>query len=381
MMAEFSLNVDEIKEDVETTIKDEEKKLENSNLKNQAQDNAVAIFDADLDNPQEREAILKPLDNFGLNEMTKSAAHNEMLATRFVDLTKGGKESDAISENLLELNRQVKDLDPSKVDFAKKGVLGNLVNPVRKYFAKYEKAEVAISDIVESLEKSSKVLQNDNTTLLNEENYLREVTNKLLADIELAKQMDQSIEAQIQTAMIEGVDENKIAFVREEILFPLRQRIMDMQQMIVVNQQGIVSLNVIRRNNKELIRGVKRAQNVTVSALRTGVMVASALYDQKIVMDKINILNSTTENIIESTSHMLKEQGSEIQKHSAETMISPEVLKASFSEALQAIQDVSTYKEQALPKMKETIDMFSDLADEGQKVVEKIETSNNNILE
>ena len=379
-MAEFSLDVDEIKKDVETSLKDEEEKLENSNLKDQAQANAVAIFDTDLNNPQERENILKPLDNFGLNEMTKSASHNEILATRFVDLTKGGKEADNISEKLLELNSQMKDLDPSKVDFAKKGVFGNLVNPVRKYFAKYQKAEVAISEIVESLDKSSKVLQNDNTTLLNEENYLREVTNKLLADIELGKQMDASIEAQIQTAEIEGVDEEKIAFVKEEILFPLRQRIMDMQQMIVVNQQGIVSLNVIRRNNKELIRGVKRAQNVTVSALRTGVMVASALYDQKIVMEKINILNQTTENIIESTSHMLKEQGSEIQRHSAETMISPEVLKASFAEALQAIEDVSTYKEQALPQMKETIDMFSDMAEDGQKVIAKIETSNDNLI-
>ena len=380
-MSEFSLDVNEIKKDVETSLKDEEEKLENSNLKNQAEINAVAIFDADLNNPHEREEILKPLDNFGLNEMDRSAARNEMLSARLVDLTKGGKDADNIGDNLLELNRQMKDLDPSKVDFAKKGVLGNLVNPVRKYFAKYEKAEVSISHIIESLEKSSKVLQNDNTTLLSEENYLREVTNKLLADIELGKQMDSSIEAQIQTAEIEGVEEEKIAFVREEILFPLRQRIMDMHQMVVVNQQGIVSLNVIRRNNKELIRGVKRAQNVTVSALRTGVMVASALYDQKIVMDKINILNSTTEHIIESTSHMLKEQGSEIQKHSAETMISPEVLKASFSEAIQAIEDISTYKEQALPKMKETIVMFSDMAEDGQKVINKIETTNDKLLE
>lgn len=380
-MAEFSLDVDEIKKDVETSIKDEEEKLENSNLKNQAQDNATAIFDADLNNPQEREKILQPLDNFGMADMSKSASHNEMLSTRLSDLTKGGKEADNIGEKLLELDQQMKDLDPSKVDFAKKGVLGNLVNPVKKYFAKYEKAEVSISHIIESLEKSGKVLQNDNTTLLSEENYLREVTNKLLADIELGKKMDESIEAQIQEAELQGVSEEKIAFVREEILFPLRQRIMDMQQMIVVNQQGIVSLNVIRRNNKELIRGVKRAQNVTVSALRTGVMVASALYNQKIVMDKINILNQTTENIIESTSHMLKEQGSEIQKHSAETMISPEVLKASFSEALQAIEDVSTYKTEALPKMKETINVFSDLAVEGQKVVDKIETSNKDLLE
>jgi len=380
-MAEFSLDVDKIKNDVETSLKDEEKKLENSNLKDQAQENAVAIFDADLNNPHEREEILKPLDNFGLKDMNKSATKNEMLSTRLVDLTKGGKDADNIGDNLLELDRQMKDLDPSKVNFAKKGVIGSLMNPVRKYFAKYEKAEVAIADIVESLDKSTKVLQNDNTTLLNEENYLREATNKLLADIELGKSMDESIEAQIRTAEIEGVDEEKIAIVREEILFPLRQRIMDMQQMIVVNQQGIVSLNVIRRNNKELIRGVKRAQNVTVSALRTGVMVACALYDQKIVMDKINILNETTEHIIESTSHMLKEQGSEIQKRSAETMISPEVLKESFSEAIQAIEDVSTYKEEALPKMKETIEMFSDMAEDGQRVVNKIETSENNLIE
>ena len=380
-MAEFSLDVDGIKEDVEKSLNEEKVKLENSNIKNQADENAVAIFDADLNDPQQREGILKPLDDFGLGDMSKSAAHNEMLSTRFVDLTKGGKESDNIGEQLMELNRQMKDLDPSKVDFTKKGVIGNLVNPVRKYFARYEKAEGAISDIVESLNKSSKILQNDNVTLLNEETYLREVTNKLMADIELGKQMDASIEAQIQSAEIEGVNQDKIDFVREEILFPLRQRIMDMQQMIVVNQQGIVSLNVIRRNNKELIRGVNRAKNVTVSALRTGVMVASALYDQKIVMDKITILNKTTENIIETTSHMLKEQGSEIQKHSAETMISPDVLKASFAEALQAIEDVSNYKVQALPQMKETIDMFSDMAQDGQKVVEKIETTNNSMIE
>ena len=375
-MAEFSLDIDEIKNDVETTFKQEEKELENtSNLKDQADANAVAIFDADFNNPQDRDNILKPLEDFGLSDMSKSASRNEMLATRFVDLSKGGKESENISDKLAELDRQMKDLDPGKVNFGKKGVLGNFLNPVRKYFEKYEKAEVAISNIIQSLDNSSKVLQNDNTTLFNEENYLRDVTKKLMADIELAKKMDDSIEAQIRDAELKGIDNEKIDFVREEVLFPLRQRIMDMQQMIVVNQQGIISLNVIRRNNKELIRGVNRAKNVTVSALRTGVMVASALYDQKLVVDKINILNSTTSDIIETTSHMLKEQGSEIQKQSAETMISEDVLRSSFAEALQAIQDVSTYKQQALPKMKETINLFSDMAEDGQKVVEKLENT------
>ena len=42
---------------------------------------------------------------------------------------------------------------------------------------------------------------------------------------------------------------------------------MDMQQMIVVNQQGIIAIEVIRRNNKELIRGVDRAKNVTIFSI------------------------------------------------------------------------------------------------------------------
>ena len=202
-MAEFSLNIDEIENEVNDTLKKEQVKLENSNLKSQAENNAVAIFDADLNNPTERENIMKPLEDFGLNDMARS------------DLEKGGTESENIGDKLSELNLQMKDLDPSKVDFTKKGVFGDLFNPVRKYFSRYQKAETAISQIIASLDNSSKVLQNDNTTLVAEENYLREVTKKLMADIELGKQMDESIEMQIQKAEIDGVDPEKISFVKE----------------------------------------------------------------------------------------------------------------------------------------------------------------------
>lgn len=375
-MAEFSLNVDEIEEEVQKTIKVEEEKLEDSNIKDQAKDNAVAIFDADFDDPTQRDSIVKPMESFGLADIRKSNATNDLLSTRMVDFAKSGSNANTVGEQLAELNLQLKDLDPSGIDFAKKGILGKISDPVRKYFNKYEKSEVVIANIIKSLDKSRTVLENDNTTLLAEEDELRAITKKLMTDIELGKKMDESLEEQIREAEINGVDPDKIQYVKEEILFPLRQRVMDMQQMIVVNQQGIVSLNVVRRNNKELIRGVDRAKNVTVTALRTGVMIASALYDQKIVMEKIGILNKTTENIIQANAKMLREQGAEIQKQSAETMISPEVLKAAFNDALQAVEDISTYKEQALPKMKETIEMFNDMAVDGQKVVDRLETKN-----
>ena len=377
IMSEFSLNVNEIKEEVDKSLKEEEEKIANPAIKKQADDNASAIFEANFDDVAARENILKPLDDFGLNAINRSANKNNLLTTRFVDIAKGGDEAANVGEKLEELDREIRNLDPSAIEFGQSGILGKLLRPVRNYFAKYEKADEAISNILKSLDESSRVLQNDNTTLLAEESYLRELTKKLMTDIELGKQMDASIEQQIRQAEIEGVDQYKIDFVREEVLFPLRQRIMDMQQMIVVNEQGIISLNVVRRNNKELIRGVTRAKNVTVTALRNGVMVASALYNQKIVIDKIKTLNETTEQVIESTSRMLREQGNEIQKQSMETMISPEVLKASFADAIAAIEDVSNYKNQALPQMQETITTFSQMAEDGQKVIDKIEVGNN----
>lgn len=98
--------------------------------------------------------------------------------------------------------------------------------------------------------------------------------------------MDESIEAQIELAKLRNEDPDKIRFITEEVLFPLRQRVMDLQQMLVVNQQGIMAIEVVVRNNKELIRGVDRAKNVTISALKISVTVASALYNQKIVLKK-----------------------------------------------------------------------------------------------
>ena len=237
---------------------------------------------------------------------------------------------------LSKLQRTMKDLDPSMIDFTKKGLFGRVSNPIRAYFDKYQKADTVINDIMESLERGKTTLKNDNTTLEIEEIAMRDLTKRLAKEIEMGMLMDDEISHALDNAKANNEDSDKISFVSEEILFPLRQRVMDMQQMIVVNQQGIIAIEVIRRNNKELIRGVDRAKNVTISALRTATIVASALYNQKIVLKKIDILNKTTNDLISGTSKMLKEQGVEIQKQAIENSISVDTLKNALSDTLEA---------------------------------------------
>ena len=370
----FSMDLPDV-EEVKNEVKEEiapapETKMQ---LEKAAESNTDELFTFDLGSLSDRRNIVSSIETFGSDVVAKSTQKNELLNVRLVDLSKMGGENGEVVNGLSQLQMQMKDLDPSGIDFAKKGVIGKLFNPIRNYFAKFEKADDVIAQTIVSLGKGKDVLKRDNTTLEVEQLALRDLTKKLSQQIELGTQMDDAINAAIEKAKVENVDEERIKFVEEEVLFPLRQKVMDMQQMQAVNMQGIIAMEIVRRNNKELIRAVERAENVTVSALRIAVTVASALYNQKIVLEKVNAVNEATNKIIGATAKMLKDQGSTIQQQAMEANISVDTLRAAFADTFDALDSVTEYKSKALPQMRTTISEFKKLADEGEKRIEKME--------
>lgn len=342
-------------------------------LKELTDRNVASLIELDIDSLEDRRTVIKTIENFGMDTIQKSSNKNSLLQVTVGNLSKTGSEGGVVARGLTELQREMKDLDPSLIDFTKTGFLGKIFNPLRSYFEKYQKADSVINDIIVSLEKGRTTLKNDNTTLEIEEIALRDLTKKLAKEIKMGIMMDDEISNSIETLRVRNEDSDRITFISEELLFPLRQRIMDMQQMIAVNQQGIMAIEVIRRNNKELIRGVERAKNVTVSALRIATIVAGALYNQKIVLKKIEMLNKTTNDLISGTARMLKEQGAEIQKQSMEANISVDTLKVAFTDTMDALDAISLYKQEALPKMKEMINQFSELAEKGECRIQILE--------
>jgi uncharacterized protein YaaN involved in tellurite resistance len=361
----------EIKKEVLEQVKPASKEV--AQLQSQAERNVADILTLDIDEFAKKKEILQSIESFGADSMKRSAAKNSLLQITVGELSKEGDDEGLVAKGLMDLNRELKDLDPSLIDFTKTGILGKLFDPVRAYFAKYQRAESAIADIIVSLDKGKATLKNDNTTLEIEQHAMRDLTKKLMKEVELGSLMDEAIEKQIDAARVRNEAPEKIKFVSEEVLFPLRQRIMDMQQVIVVNQQGVMASEIVIRNNKELMRGVERAQNVTINALRTSVTVAGALYNQKIVLKKIEMLNETTNNIIATTARALKSQGADIQNRSMQANISPETLKAAFADAIEALDSISTYKQEALPAMRKTIEDFRELAARGEEQLEKLE--------
>ena len=372
-------DVEEVKEKVEQELKVPEER--EATVDEAAKQKVEEIMGTDITVFEDRKNISAAFQEFGADVIRKTEAKNGILSKRMVEFSRGSAETGEVAKGLAELSAQMKTLDPSAVNFEEKGLFGKIANPVKRYFDKYKTADAEIADIVKSLDSGKKMLQNDNVTLELEEQELFGLSKQLNEKVAMGNALDQYLTNAIDNKRAEGGDEAKVQFVEEEILFPLRQRIMDFQQLQVVSQQGVVALDVIRRNNNELVRAVERAKTVTVSSLRTAVTVAGALYNQKLVLEKVNLLNQSTNNMIAATSNMLKTQGVEIQKNASEAMISTDTLRKSFADTLQALDDISSYKLEALPRMRQTIEEFRQLADEGTKKLDQMEEAGRFVLE
>lgn len=375
-MSEFKLTLPdeeearkEIVEAVATTDPEREK------ITAAAEGQAGAILSVNLDSFEDRKKYSMAVETFGQEAMQAAAGKNAILQKQVGTLSLAGGETGTVAKGLEDLAVKMKDLDPSGLDFTKKGFLGGLFNPIRRYFEKFKSADQEIGEIVESLDKGKKTLVNDNTSLELEQASLRQAMKKLAQNIELGEALDRKLSEAAEQAKIMGEDE-KAKYIEEEILYPLRQRISDFQQLLAVNQQGFIAMEIIRRNNRELIRSVDRAKAVTVNALRTAVTVAGALYNQRIVLEKVTMLNDATNGMISATASMLRDQGTAIHTQASEASISSDTLKQAFSDTLQALDDISKYKQEALPRMKESIAEFRELAEHGEKQIQKIESGN-----
>jgi uncharacterized protein YaaN involved in tellurite resistance len=88
-------------------------------------------------------------------------------------------------------------------------------------------------------------------------------------------------------------------------------------------------------------------------------MVAQALTNQKLVLDQINALNTTTGNMIAGTAKMLKQQSAEIGQQAASSTIEVGKLKAAFADIYETMDIMADYKIKALDNMKKTVDVLS----------------------
>jgi uncharacterized protein YaaN involved in tellurite resistance len=277
-----------------------------------------------------------------------------------------------ISNSLVKLRRTVEDLDPTQQGlFGKKHLWGTLPfgNTLRDYFHKYESGQKNLDAIIQSLYSGQDELQKDDASLEQEKANVWAIKARLEQYIYMATALDQQVSAKI--ASVQTSDPDRAKELQTDVLFYVRQKRQDLLTQLAVNTQGYLAMDLVEKNNRELIKGVDRATTTTVSALRTAIIVAQALANQKLVLNQINALNTTTSNLIESTSEMLKQQSAQVYEQAANSTVQLESLQKAFDNIYSSIDAIDTYKVQALGNMQKTIDALSTEIDKAQSYLQR----------
>jgi uncharacterized protein YaaN involved in tellurite resistance len=312
------------------------------------------------------------LTNMGRKEIADAAGQSN----RFLDRpTRAINQESNVGTDLAELRRTIEDLDP--------GTQGDLTAPrklfgiipfgskMRNYFDGYKSSQTHIASILTRLGSGKDELMKDNAAIDVERQTLWAAMGRLEQMIHVAKALDARLES--KAADLETSDPAKSKAMKEQALFYIRQRTQDLLTQMAVTVQGYLALDLVKKNNIELIKGVDRASTTTVSALRTAVTVASALTNQKLVLNQITALNTTTASIIESTGEMLKNQTGLIHEQAAASTIPLATLQKAFQNIYLTMDNIDTFKAKALISMKTTVETLSNEVEKSKGYIARAE--------
>ncbi|BFN00286.1 toxic anion resistance protein [Moraxella sp. K02] len=317
---------------------------------------------------------INAIHQLGSAEIRASAQiANRMLDRPAKSMDKALFDNSPIAKSLTELRSVVEELDPSRQ--------GSLSSPrkflgiipmgksVQDYFRKYQSSQTHINAIIESLYHGKDELMKDNASIEQEKVNMWALMQSLRQYIYVGQKIDERLEHKI--GELETTDPEKARVVKEELLFYVRQKNMDFLTQLAVNIQGYLALDMIRKNNLELIKGVDRATTTTIAALRTAVMVSQALSSQKLVLDQINALNSTTSSLIESTSVMLKRQTTQVHEQASGSSVDLEKLQKSFNHIYETMHAIDAFKVKALGNMQQTLNVLTQEVDRAQTYLDR----------
>ncbi len=297
------------------------------------------------------------ITSMGRKEITVAAG----MSNRFLDRpVRAMDQESGVGRDLAELRRTVEDLDPGRKGKMSGRKLFGIIpfgNSLKRYFDSYTSAQGHIQAILARLASGKDELLMDNAAIDVERQKLWEAMGKLEQMVHIAKTLDDRLEE--EAANLDATDPAKAKAIRESALFYVRQRTQDLLTQMAVSVQGYLALDLVKKNNVELVKGVDRASTTTVGALRTAVTVAQAMTNQRLVLQQITSLNETTAGIIDSTGKLLRENTAKIHEQAASSTIPMETLQRAFQNIYDTMDAVDTFKVKALANMKQTVDVLS----------------------
>ena len=312
------------------------------------------------------------LTAMGRKEISEAAG----ASNRFLDRPVKAIDADTgIGADLTELRRTVEKLDPKEngAGMTPRKFLGIIPfgNKVNQYFDKYRSSQTHISAILNRLANGKDELLMDNAAIDTERAGLWKTMHKLEQMVHISKSLDKTLEDKANE--LDASEPAKAKAIRETALFYTRQRTTDLLTQMAVTVQGYLALDLVKKNNVELVKGVDRASTTTVAALRTAVTVAQAMTNQRLVLEQVSALNATTASMIDTTGELLKSQTGAIHEQAASSTIPLETLQRAFQNIYDTMDQIDAFKLAALANMKQTVDTLGNEVEKSKGYIARAE--------
>lgn len=301
-----------------------------------------------------------------------SNASSRFLDKSLAQAKQGGSGHAAeVSRALVDLRNTVDDLSPERqglFDRIARALPGG--KQIQRYFRRYESNQSQLNAVLRSLDQGQDTLRKDNAALAVERQALWDSMGQLKKLSALLTELDGAVVRKRDELAASG-DVNAANAMDQDVLFAVRQRHVDVQTQLAVSVQAYLSMDLIQDNNLKLIDGVERAKTTTMTALRTAVVVAQALENQKLVLDQIDAVNQTTNELIDRTATMLRENTGRIQEQAVNAGVSLETLQRAYDNVFATIDQVEQFRATANHNMEQTITSLSAQLERARPYVER----------
>ncbi|MGP9745712.1 toxic anion resistance protein [Brachybacterium sp. AOP29-B2-41] len=284
-----------------------------------------------------------------------------------------GNAQESVAKSLSELRTTMEDLAPKDETFAEKALSflpGR--NIAKRYFRNFESNQDQLDQVLGALSRGQEMLQKDNAELSVERRALWEDLAALQKAAYLLSLLDDRTVRRAEQTRTEG-KAAEAAALEKDVLFAVRQRRQDVATQIAVTVQAYLSMGLIEDNNTKLQQGVERARTTTVTALRTAVITAQALENQKIVLDQIDAVNRTTDSLISRTSQMLADNSVKIQEQAATSGVSPETLQKAFDNLFTTMDGIDAFRTKANENFLATVNSLEQQVQRSQPYLERMQ--------
>ncbi|PCK08705.1 MAG: hypothetical protein COA42_07695 [Alteromonadaceae bacterium] len=345
------------------------------NIKAQADEFINTLLSMDPKDLDSQQAHANAITSLGGNVETELVEQSKLLQEPMSTLMNDAENGSDVANNLLALEQQAREIDPNGYDLTSMSGFRTFLSKIgfptqlTQWMAKYQSVSTVIKSIETGLRQGQGKLERDNKTLKDDQTRYRKTLFKLDDFIQFASYIDKNFEAKLESV----TDAEMKRFLTDEILFPVRQRLMDLQTSKGVYQQAWITSEFIIKTNKELIRGVDRALKHTIIALGVAASLAVALAHQKRVHTALEKTKEVTGKMLQDIADKLLNQGADIMNSASTPFMKVEVMKVVFDKTIQAMDAVSNYRQEAIVSMKDGISEMKTLTNEMDRNIQRIE--------